>query len=761
MSTVRPIIFKDYCLVERVSVGGMAEVYRGRSFRAPDAPGFFAIKRILPNLAEDRDFITMFIDEARLAIELNHPNVCQMYELGRIQDSFYIVMEFIAGRDLLAIQKHLRKLRRVMSPAQAAFIVSKICDGLDYAHRKTNAEGQSLSIVHRDISPQNVLVAFDGTVKVIDFGIARAATKTQQTQVGVLKGKFGYMSPEQVDTKELDQRSDVFAVGVLFWELLTARRLFHAESDYEVLDKVRAAKVQPPSERNPAVPPELDRIVLQALKRNRDERYTWASEMARDLRAWLDTVRPPYSQATLSSWMVGAFPEALQSERQKIVDFAIFRTPEDVRRYNAQLDFHGSAPGEGVEVMDLTMASDEATRVFDPEAGAAAEVLAASDGDPSPTMVMDSFASSSSGGPSSSGPSTAPRAIRSGLPLPRPRPARNRALVALASLLVLGIVGLGLWILAPAWAPKAELIVDVTPRQEAILYLDGVQIEGSAPWTLPMRPGPTQVRLVQPDHEPWSEALLLERGQVLRVHPELVPMRGGQATLRLVLDPPDAQVFVNGEHVSGSEAGDRREVALVTGDPSVVEIYAPGHFVEELRLDLMNRVVEERSVELRPAVGTIIVRSQPSGTVFVNGVERGSSGNPLQINDLAFHRPHLLEIRPDSSGHRPFSQLVVFDTVQTLRIYPRLRRIVEPEESADSGVGFLATPGIDAWYRVRVDGRDAGVVTPISEDDALALKPGERVVEFVRGHEVRRVTVEVVPDALVSVELPAVAGDQR
>lgn len=754
MSAYRPIIFKDYCLLERISVGGMAEVYRARSFRAPDAPGFFAVKRILPNLAEDRDFITMFIDEARLAIELNHPNICQMYELGRIQDSFYIVMEFIAGRDLLHIQKHLRRQKKVMAPAQAAFVISQVCEGLDYAHRKTNSDGQPLRIVHRDISPQNVLVAYDGTVKVIDFGIARAATKTQTTQVGVLKGKFGYMSPEQVDSRELDQRSDIFAVGALFWELLTARRLFHAESDYEILEKVRAARVEPPSVRNPAVPPELDRIVLKALTRNRDDRYTYAADMARDLRAWLASVKPPYSQATLSSWMVGAFRSELESERSKLTEFAHFRTPDDVRAYNQSSDIVGTLGDEElIEIQDLTHAPEEATRVFDPESGAAAEVLAAADGEPGSTLI-------SSGDEASRPDGTAPRRKGAGtVPLPQAGRAKARTgralLVAAIVALTLGLGAVTAALILPNLLGSGTVMVSTRPAEDVNVLLSGQPLTGPQPMVAErLRPGSYMLEIRHPDFEAWMEEVVVERGGVVRLERELEPRRGIEVPLVLEVEPQDVTVFLNGELVEGE--GAMRALTLRTVEEAVVEVAKAGYLTEVLRYDLRSREPVIESVRLREAVGTVTVRSQPPGVVFINGEERGVSSSPLQVGGLALHRPHQLEIRATSASYRDFSQTVVFDTSPEVQIFPRLRRITEaPDNPTEGAFGTLVVPDVEERWRVLVDDRDLGLVTPITEENGLALRPGERRITFQRGLEERSATAEVVAGEVLELSLPA------
>src|SRR5262245_48027262 len=281
----------------------MAEVFKAKSFGVEGFEKIIAIKRILPSIAEDAEFIQMFIDEAKIAGQLSHANICQIFELGKITDSHFIAMEFVWGKDLLQIQNRFRKLRQQMPMSMAAFIAAKVCEGLDYAHRRKDALGRPLNIVHRDVSPQNVLVSYEGEIKVIDFGIAKAAARSTKTQAGVLKGKFGYMSPEQVRGLPLDRRSDIFAIATILYELLTAERLFLGESDFATLEKVRNVEVPQPSQAVKGCPPALDRIIMKGLSKEVEDRYQWASEMQEDLNGYLNTLDPPFGPKQLGAWM--------------------------------------------------------------------------------------------------------------------------------------------------------------------------------------------------------------------------------------------------------------------------------------------------------------------------------------------------------------------------------------------------------------------------------------------------------------------------
>jgi eukaryotic-like serine/threonine-protein kinase len=276
--------FGKYVLLDRIGHGGMAEVFRAVS-RGPE--GFqraLVIKRILPHLSQDRIFVRMFIDEAKVCGLLSHPNLVQIYEFGKIENSFFIAMEHVHGRTLNAVQNELARLRRPVSLAAAAEIARQICVGLHHAHSLRSATGQPLGIVHRDISPSNVMLAFHGGVTILDFGIARMADELRHThtQVGSVKGKASYMSPEQLRNEDVDRRSDIFSVGVVLHEMLTGRRLFPGARG-SVDRKLVELSLPLPSERNPAVPPALDRVVMRALASERDARYATAVEMAADL----------------------------------------------------------------------------------------------------------------------------------------------------------------------------------------------------------------------------------------------------------------------------------------------------------------------------------------------------------------------------------------------------------------------------------------------------------------------------------------------
>jgi eukaryotic-like serine/threonine-protein kinase len=345
----QPIPFGKYLLLDRINIGGMAEVWRGKMFGAGGFERLVAIKRILPNIAEDDEFISMFIDEAKISVQLNHANIAQIYELGQITNSYFIAMEYIPGRDMRAIFDRCRKKGEPAPVPLVAYVVSKMCEGLDYAHRKKNNQSQDLNIVHRDISPQNILISFEGEVKVIDFGIAKAAGKATKTQAGILKGKFGYMSPEQIRGLPLDRRSDIFAIGVCLYEMLTGERLFVGESDFSVLEKVRKAEVAPPSTYNRRIPEALEKIVLKALARDVDERYQYANELGDDLQRFLLTSDSIFGRKDLMQYMKSTFAEDVEREKQRLQEYADIKPPEGMLAA-IEMGFSGASSAPQVQV---------------------------------------------------------------------------------------------------------------------------------------------------------------------------------------------------------------------------------------------------------------------------------------------------------------------------------------------------------------------------------------------------------------------------
>ncbi|MBK7864843.1 MAG: protein kinase [Archangiaceae bacterium] len=308
--------YGNYQLVEKLAIGGMAQLFLAKRLKPRGQERTVVLKRILPHLAEDTAFVTMFLDEARIAARLHHPNVVEILDLGAEGDSYFIAMEYIHGEDLRRIGKRGIELQRRMPPPLVCRVVAQACRGLDYAHWRTDAQGKPLRIVHRDVSPQNILVGFDGQVKVVDFGIAKAVDKATVTASGVIKGKHAYMSPEQALGRDIDHRTDVFALGIVLYETLTGTRLFRRATDLQTLKAVSECKVEAPSRVFGGVPASLDAIILKALSKDLTVRYQRADQLAAALEEWLGD-RPDGSAQALGRYLSELFADRLDQEQRE------------------------------------------------------------------------------------------------------------------------------------------------------------------------------------------------------------------------------------------------------------------------------------------------------------------------------------------------------------------------------------------------------------------------------------------------------------
>ncbi len=313
-----PVPFGQYTLIDRLAVGGMAEVFLAHQ-SGPD--GFekpVVIKRIRPHLSQQSAFVRMFLNEARLAAQLNHPNIVQIHDLGKVGDSYFIGMEYLFGRDMRRVVPKAESLGIPFPMVYALKIASSVCEGLHYAHQKVDLYGAPLNIVHRDVTPENIFVCFDGTVKVLDFGIAKAANRAEHTRAGELRGKLSYLSPEQCLGKPLDHRSDVFSLGVVLYEWLTGFKLFTGESDVAVMRGIVEGKVYAPSYFRADIPESVEAILMKALERDRDKRYPTAWHFQQDLDRFLNAYEFTPTSLHLSNFLKQLFLDELEEEHLRL-----------------------------------------------------------------------------------------------------------------------------------------------------------------------------------------------------------------------------------------------------------------------------------------------------------------------------------------------------------------------------------------------------------------------------------------------------------
>jgi serine/threonine-protein kinase len=329
----------------------MAEVFRAESEGLQGFRKQVAIKRVLPHLSSKTKFISMFLDEARLSAQLSHSNCVQVFDIGVGDNAYFIVMEFVDGANLKAVVEHLHKTGRDFPVEVAVAISLALCEGLAYAHELTDSNGVPLHIVHRDMSPPNVLITKHGEIKIVDFGLAKANSQLERSEPGIIKGKFSYLSPEAAVGQEVDARSDIFAVGIILWELLSGQRLFLGETDFQTVKKVQAAAVPSISQINKRVPPELERIIGRSLARERSQRYSTARALGMDLSNFLFKFGVPVSSFDIESLVRGVMKDR-QGHRipqPSIID----RLIEEALLEFTSLTDDKAAPAAGAKPIDV------------------------------------------------------------------------------------------------------------------------------------------------------------------------------------------------------------------------------------------------------------------------------------------------------------------------------------------------------------------------------------------------------------------------
>jgi serine/threonine protein kinase len=469
LASFQPESFGKYYLVDKIAVGGMAEIFKAKSFGHGGFEKLLVIKRILPHISEKEEFVEMFVDEAKVSVALQHANIIQTYDFGKVHDNWFIAMECVEGKDVKGLLRKLAQRRRLLPIEFAVYIAHETAKGLDYAHRRENLQGSGLGIVHRDMSPSNVLISYEGEAKIADFGIAKATTNAYNTKDGVLKGKFEYMSPEQAMGLDIDRRSDVFSCGIILYECLTGRRLFKTESDVKTLETIKACDLDPPSALNPSIPARLDDIVMRALARRREDRYQEARELQNDLLEFLYPATPDLTRQSFSHFLAELFAEEIAAERLRLEEGTA-----------AAMVMHQQEPD-----LDLEPEWEE-------------QRTTASHTMPSAATVM-------------------------------PTGPRWPVLAAVAGVLLVLLLGLG-WVamtLLNQAGPPVEVAqvgrLLVQSPIEAEVLLDGEPVgSGQQVSVSDISPGPHTILVRAPGYQPWEDTVTVEVGEKLRIPVRLV-----------------------------------------------------------------------------------------------------------------------------------------------------------------------------------------------------------------------------------------------
>jgi len=521
-SDFKPHLFGKFFLLQRLAVGGMAEIYRARVVGAAGFEKELVVKRILPNRAQDQGFISMLVNEAKLTVQLTHNNIAQISECGIIDGNYFIAMELVNGVSMKEVMHAFSRTGTTISPEQAIFMVLQLLQGLDHAHKKTDAQGHPLQIVHCDVSPDNALVSFEGEVKLLDFGIARAATGLSNYKEGMLMGKLGYVAPEQASLEtRWDHRVDIFASGIILYELLTGQKPFPKATDVESLVVSRKAKVVPPTTLEPRLPKDIDQIVAHALAYDPEKRFPDARSFA---DALVDVLFPtPHSsvQDLLSRQMHQVFSEKISRQRQarahdalimKVLTSIAARPVEDLRIAAAP----GSTPPSGLPAEDGL-----------PEVEPLATLP-----EPLPEEARHGAASSASR------PAHRPVVVRRGA---------SAGVLALTALVAALAGAAGAWFGAP-WLRHGAVVVTSDPPG-AEVALDGTPTGQRTPTALEGIPlsRPHQLTFTGPALRAVTVPLAPSPGRlVARVHAHLDSTLG---SLTVDSDPPGAQVKLDDRHV--------------------------------------------------------------------------------------------------------------------------------------------------------------------------------------------------------------------
>jgi serine/threonine protein kinase len=634
-----------YQLLKKLATGGMAQIYLARQLGPEGFEKLLVVKRILPHLAENEEFITMFLDEARIAARLNHPNVVQIFDLGAQDDSFFIAMEFIHGEDVRRVWKHADKIGKPIPLALICRIIIEACAGLDYAHKKLDGSGRPLNIVHRDISPQNILVSFEGGVKIVDFGIAKAADQATVTRSGVLKGKYSYMSPEQAAGQPIDCRTDIFALGVVLYELLTGTRLFKRATDIQTLNAVTECKLAPPSEVNDRIPPDLNEIVMKALAKDRTQRYSEARQLGAALESWLLLHGIPASTAAVAEFMHEIYADRLKHEQEE--GRLLIETAEASKGEEPPSDKEKATPSldrlpRQTKSMRATQSQAKPKRELEETT---AERPGSRSGSSSKKAVDRALETAQAGGDASVHPERSRGASR---PIPEARPepithteasmptqnngSRRLPVVAIGLLVLAATVGVGLWSIS-GQAGLARVTLDSEPSG-AVVKRNGAVLCTTPCELGDLQPGELAITLEKPGFVTAPRSVVLKAGvteglgkialepektrppEVVKQPEVVTPPPVASALMSIESDPSGAEVKLNGEAVGVTPFSRSMpvktavEVKLeLAGHVPVTERFAVGEGVEDVHRFTLKPIaknsvkpVKNPQIEVRPPV---------------------------------------------------------------------------------------------------------------------------------------------------------------
>jgi len=701
-----------YALKRRLAAGGMGEVYLGEVQGAANFTKQVAIKRILPHLAANEAFVAKFIDEANVTVQLHHGNIVPVLELADEGGELFIVMEYLPGRDLKAILHRLKAQRRSFPIDLALFVAGEICDGLDYAHRRTGADGHPLHIVHRDVSPSNVMLGAAGEVKLVDFGIARARGSLHQSISGTLQGKFAYMSPEQAEGLQVDPRSDIFSTGLVLYEMLTGGRPLEGDSETDTLRRVRQARVAPPSTLRSDIPPEIDALVLKALAPAPEARHVTAAAMRREMATVLASLHSAADASMLHRFLADVFPEGVVPQAADAGPLSMDDALKlQLGALTPSVDSMGStrtATGpSGLAHRPSASVTDDATP--DPPDRPRSRPRASE----SPLPVTGPSLVSSPPPASASGSQPAVSITEPPVPV-APRPLIGRRV--LASLIVLVLVTFGLLAYINQPVAATLMVTTVPPVATGLeIRLDGVGLTG-------LHTGSAgdlvEICAEARDYERRCRGPVVLRAGANPVSIELLPR---MVLFRFEAEPPATTVVVEGIKEPFLQ-GTAQNVVL--GEAVTVVWQAPGHHTLEKKYNLFEFPERRIRARLEPAPETAAPSAQAQPTE-----PPAPPSAPFRPGDPSAPKPRavLIQSAPEGAevladgkvlGRTPL-ELAAPRSVQSYRLrangYAEATLRLEPGNSSPPRVelvptapGYLSVRVEPAAGTLLLDGRDTG-----------------------------------------------------
>lgn len=666
------------------------------------------IKRILPRFSENREFIDMLIKEAKTAVLLHHQNVVQIYDLGKVRDTYFISMEYIRGKDLRTVLNRLKSQGQFMPRELAVFICREICKGLDYAHNITDTNGEPLHLVHRDISPPNVLLSLEGEVKIIDFGIAKATSQATDTQAGVFKGKFAYMAPEQASGIPVDRRADIFATGLILWEMLTTKKLLEAESDIATLERAKRVDAYDIPFRDYDIPEQLEKIIRRALRQDRSERYQTAGEMSRDLTVYLNLNYPGFSETDLADFLRQLFN--LDKRRGSSGGEVITAAPGD--RSNTNSEFFKPLAGAPTENTDpsikLAQAAHRAATEGKREGATASDqwdlleefkaIAQGGEDAPAqgknewvsqvaqdmvpqedgtiityPTGVQPTPGAATTGHTMPVAPSPpptpqvshtpgGPTASQPSAPQPPATPQGSGSKIAIAALLA-AVLLLGSAVIFPdkmaqlkeslGLVQKATVALAYEPPDAELVLNGNVVAEASSPYTMTLPIGSRYTVLVRKQgYLPQQQEIDLVAARThknlnIRLLPELAT---GNGKLELLKLPPGSRVFINDAPVNAST------LSTLPTDVSLTVKVVKDHFVPfEQTLPPLGEQPVQLEVAMKPAPVSISIKSEPAGAIVMID-KRQVGASPYAAETFQPGQEYQIDLA--APGYKPYSTKV-------------------------------------------------------------------------------------------------------